>query len=550
MVSADIDDSLEGKIRKKVSTELNENLSFIPIGPYNLRLLEGTGPFDLIVLREVLEHVPDPERILSFLDKLLAPRGLLIVSVPTAFSEKYFFWWDKNWLKKSQHVNIFSKTAVKTLLNKASLDAVAVEGQGFRWFLFWFLLAPFRVNHVLGIPTDHPTKVRIAFRLVKALCSVPYMEPLGNELLPKSHFFYIRKRKPTILVVYDYRNWILGEWAKQIESLFWMDYGIVTMSMFHAYRDREYTKELLDKVDLLHILLPHCHSFFRELSPSKPIISTIHHWVKWDDTYSIPAYQSRLVVTGANEWKAKLIEKGIPPGKIVVIRSGIDDRFLERVKPLLPKSPKMTIGFLAKSDSNEADRKGTRHLKKLLTLIAQQAKGNLFRVAIAGPGWDSYVQEIGKRDIEIVYLNYIDKAKLPAFYQSLDFFLMLSDVEGGPVTIAEAMASRCLVFSTNIGVARDIVIDKFNGILVDNTNCEDIFGKLEYYRKSHNERLRICQNAFHFAKNNMLFKDTFKPLGDEYKNILDSMTKNCSQGMDIEAINRKNRMISRPFKIK
>lgn len=44
--------------------------------------LIGLGCFDTIICLEVLEHLPDPERLIAHLDRCLAPGGRLIVSTP------------------------------------------------------------------------------------------------------------------------------------------------------------------------------------------------------------------------------------------------------------------------------------------------------------------------------------------------------------------------------------------------------------------------------------------------------------------------------------
>lgn len=44
--------------------------------------LHGLGRFDAIACLEVLEHLPDPERLLRQLDLCLAPGGCLLVSTP------------------------------------------------------------------------------------------------------------------------------------------------------------------------------------------------------------------------------------------------------------------------------------------------------------------------------------------------------------------------------------------------------------------------------------------------------------------------------------
>jgi glycosyltransferase involved in cell wall biosynthesis len=547
--AADVDDSFGINIRKRITIEQNRNFIFVTIRNNNNILQDKVGYFDLIIIREVLEHIQNPEYILNFLNKLLTPQGMLVLSVPTAFSEKYFSWWDRDWLTKSQHVNVFNKATILDLLQKTSFEPIGVEGKSFQWSLFWFLLAPFHIKHEMGNPKSHPGIVKIVTRVMDVLCSIPYMVEIGNKLFPKSYFFYAKKHKPRILIVYDYPYWILGKWASNIKDIFSNDYNIISMSMFHAYQDREYVKQVLDKVDILHILLPHCFPYFRELAPSIPIISTIHHWVEWGKIYSESAFLSQMIITGAGEWKDKLIEKGIAAEKIVVVHSGIEERYFAEGEGLLQKSEKITIGFFAKYDSNEFDRKGTRHFIKLLDYIVEIKTQNLFRVVLAGPGWDSYVDEIREHDIEVIYLNYVTDNNMPALYRSLDVYLMLSDIEGGPVTIVEAMASKCLVFSSNIGVAKDILIDKFNGILIQNLDYEDIYNKLIYYNKNVDERENICINAYNYAINNMLFKDTLRFIGDAYRKTLISVTKYNTKDLDVEEINEINQRFAEKLKI-
>jgi glycosyltransferase involved in cell wall biosynthesis len=118
--------------------------------------------------------------------------------------------------------------------------------------------------------------------------------------------------------------------------------------------------------------------------------------------------------------------------------------------------------------------------------------------------------------------------------------MMLSDVEGGPVTVAEAMASKCLVFSTNIGLSKDIIQDKQNGVLINNVDYEGIIDKIFYYYNNSELRRSIIENGYDFARNNMTYDKTFEPLRYLYREVISTIERFNYMKIDINSINSKN----------
>lgn len=140
---------------------------------------------------------------------------------------------------------------------------------------------------------------------------------------------------------------------------------------------------------------------------------------------------------------------------------------------------------------------------------------------------DTYfaISEYTKNDF-IKYFPFLKQAAIhviplamPRLYKTLDFYLMLSDVEGGPVTVIEAMASKTPVLATNIGVVQDIGEDKKNIILIDNKNSKDILQKILYYKEHQTELDDIINNAYKTAQN-MTYDKTFAPLEQVYNKFL------------------------------
>ena len=51
-------------------------------------------------------------------------------------------------------------------------------------------------------------------------------------------------------------------------------------------------------------------------------------------------------------------------------------------------------------------------------------------------------------------------------YQALDFYWVTARVEGGPVTLLEAMSAEVCCLTTAVGLAREIVNDGENAVLL------------------------------------------------------------------------------------
>lgn len=88
---------------------------------------ETNKKFDVIILTEVIEHIADPDTIISKVYSLLKPNGILILSLPNGFGsyELFFDWplivWRKIFHIKTipghYHVNFFTLGKIRSLLN-------------------------------------------------------------------------------------------------------------------------------------------------------------------------------------------------------------------------------------------------------------------------------------------------------------------------------------------------------------------------------------------------------------------------------------------------
>lgn len=92
--------------------------------------------FDIITLWDVIEHIPDPDPLLSYLTRLLKPDGMLFmhspnisVQLPKARLKKLIkgVREDTPYLEARDHVNIYSMRTIKLLLERNGWSAIEFD---------------------------------------------------------------------------------------------------------------------------------------------------------------------------------------------------------------------------------------------------------------------------------------------------------------------------------------------------------------------------------------------------------------------------------------
>jgi SAM-dependent methyltransferase len=135
----------------------------IHIGPFDESFAPG-GSFDLILMLDVLEHLPDPGRALAHARRLLAPQGRLVVTVPA-----FLALWTRHdeW---NQHRTRYTKRTLRAEAEEAGLD---IE-DGF-YFFHWTAPAKLlvRLKERFGLQSDQAPHLpsalanALAFRLTR-----------------------------------------------------------------------------------------------------------------------------------------------------------------------------------------------------------------------------------------------------------------------------------------------------------------------------------------------------------------------------------------------
>jgi SAM-dependent methyltransferase len=93
----------------------------------------GAAKFDVVVMINVLEHVPDPVRTLQECKQALVPQGILCVRVPNDFTEMQAAARQKTgsdpwWIAVPDHINYFNFASLKQTLDRIGFDTVYAQG--------------------------------------------------------------------------------------------------------------------------------------------------------------------------------------------------------------------------------------------------------------------------------------------------------------------------------------------------------------------------------------------------------------------------------------
>lgn len=209
------------------------------------------------------------------------------------------------------------------------------------------------------------------------------------------------------------------------------------------------------------------------------------------------------IIVGSSPWAEDLQARGADMAKVFCVPYGVD---AEKFKPptdagcwasrkKLGISPSSTvIGFFGKNSSNDDNRKGIDVFAEGILQLKQGLPE--LAVLIVGPGWKELVRHLNTSGARCIWIPYVqDPESLPAFYHALDFYWVTSRIEGGPVTLLEAMSSEVCCLTTPVGITREIVRDGQNAVLLPFDDAQSFVERTLWLAQDSSERKRICRNA-------------------------------------------------------
>jgi glycosyltransferase involved in cell wall biosynthesis len=179
----------------------------------------------------------------------------------------------------------------------------------------------------------------------------------------------------------------------------------------------------------------------------------------------------------------------VPDGKIKVIYNGIHlSNYHPQIEPLyVPGNGEIVLG----SAGRLSEEKGHIHLLEMMQHL--EDNGVSFKLLLAGEGrmlnsLEKKAKELGMAH-RVEFLGFVED--MPAFFRSLDVFLLSSHYEGFGYVITEAMASSLPVVAFDIKSTSEIILDGETGYITRANDPEEMAKKVMVLAESEELRNRM-----------------------------------------------------------
>ncbi len=306
--------------------------------------------------------------------------------------------------------------------------------------------------------------------------------------------------KLRVLFVPASTYWVTGTLAKHFAHFNpWIEATVISGPVLEDVFRR--VPDLISRFDLVHFTCPSAsQQWLPKFRGAMPCVTSLHHVGDWSALEHIALADA--IIAGSKRGADDLHARQVDPQKVVLIPYGVDPR---RFAPAAPEAraalrkrfgiehDATVVGFFAKFGSNELNRKGPDVFVDAATMLKQRVERTV--ALIVGPGWTDVVRLLKSRGIACLWFPFVADDEVARIYQVLDFFWVTARVEGGPVTLLEAMATGVCCLTTPVGHATEVIEDGRSGFVMPFDRPEAFAAKSAELAADGSTRREIGRNA-------------------------------------------------------
>ena len=272
-----------------------------------------------------------------------------------------------------------------------------------------------------------------------------------------------RTRSLLLVGVWVNRNWILGNWVKEIAL---RSHGVArvhwTLSVFaQKHYWEKFVKFPLPNYAAYFFSYPSIFESYLKSNPNKyryrSIVNYTHNMDELGDlTHQVQILnQAHSIHFNCSRDSDSLVNAGLDPEKVRLVFGAVDSDCRPQVGV---KREAKTI-LLA---SRYSERKGLSLLPQVISLLPE------WKFIILGRGWEEFLKKNYLNKNPNVEYKYFTKETRNIAMSRASLFLSLSKLEGGPIPLIESMRMGVIPVATDTGFARDLIHDGKNGIVIPN----------------------------------------------------------------------------------
>ena len=184
------------------------------------------------------------------------------------------------------------------------------------------------------------------------------------------------------------------------------------------------------------------------------------------------AANASAIITVCQALKDTLVEMGVAPDRVTVLRNGVD---LELFRPVDRQAARKALGLTRRTLASVGlliDRKGHHHIIRALKQLPETD------LLIAGDGPDRralerLAQEEGVSD-RVRFLGSVDQNRLREIYNAVDALVLASSREGWANVLLEAMACGTPVVASAVWGTPEVVARPEAGVLMPSLDPQGV----------------------------------------------------------------------------
>ncbi|MEN3015281.1 MAG: glycosyltransferase [bacterium] len=151
-----------------------------------------------------------------------------------------------------------------------------------------------------------------------------------------------------------------------------------------------------------------------------------------------------------------------------------DDQKIQNLKAKFGLQDKFVLGFVGRLEKEKNLYKLLELYRQIVSYFEQNLNDKKISLLIVGGGteYDNLLNYARKLDLQdyVVFTNKVPYEDIPNYYRLLDVFITLSVTEVKPLAYLESLSSMVPIISFKTYGADDLIINEYNGYLIENNN--------------------------------------------------------------------------------